>query len=194
MQEPTGEPRALRSEPWPHLLIDDFLPPEVLRQCLSEIDSENYEFEIESRGTGRIEFSLLKSETLWRAIYSKKTVALLRSAFRSKVALNKHNMVQLRRMNSETPDFPRHSDFVVGSNTIASFLYLSPGWSPQCGGYFHFFTSEEQLAPALSIAPVQNRFLAFRTKRAHWHAVACVSNWERLSALALWDVDETRDS
>lgn len=175
--------------PWPHVLIDDFLPSETLHQCLAEISSEIYEFEIEPRGTGRIEFSLLKSKALWRAIYSKRTITTLHRVFGAEVRLNKHNMVQLRRMNPATPEFPLHNDFVSGGDTIASFLYLSPGWSARCGGYFHMFQSNEQQTPALSIAPIQNRFLAFRTKPSHWHSVARVCDWERLSALALWDIE-----
>jgi len=175
--------------PWPHLLIDDFLSPEILRQGLLEIDSEGYDFEIEPRGTGRIEFSLLKSKTLWRAIYSKKTLSVLRSAFGVTVTLNKQNVLQLRRMTPETPDFPIHSDFVSGDDTIASFLYLSPGWSKRCGGYFHLFQSNEHGPPALSIEPTQNRFLAFRTRPSHWHSVQKVCDWERLSVLALWDIE-----
>src|SRR5438876_9937846 len=107
----------LRSHPWPHLLIDNFLPPETLDRCLSEIGSDTYNFEIEARGTGRIEFSLLKSATLWRAIYSKTTISVLRSAFGMNVILNRHNMLQLRRMNAETPDFPMHNDYVSGGDT-----------------------------------------------------------------------------
>ena len=179
----------LRLLPWPHLLIDDFLASETLQQCLDEIGSENYDFEIEARGTGRIEFSLLRSTTLWRAIYSRTTMAALRQAFGVDVRLNKHNMVQLRRMNSETPDFPVHSDFVAGSATIASFLYLSPGWSARCGGHFHMFQSNEQHAPVRSIEPIQNRFLAFRTEPSHWHSVQRVRDWERLSVLAMWDIE-----
>jgi hypothetical protein len=175
--------------PWPHLLIDDFLSPEILRQGLLEIDSEGYDFEIEPRGTGRIEFSLLKSKTLWRAIYSKKTLSVLRSAFGVTVTLNKQNVLQLRRMTPETPDFPIHSDFVSGDDTIASFLYLSPGWSKRCGGYFHLDQSNEHGPPALSIEPTQNRFLAFRTRPSHWHSVQKVCDWERLSVLALWDIE-----
>jgi hypothetical protein len=166
-----------------------FLPFETLSECLDEIGGDNYEFEIEARGTGRIEFSLLKSKTLWRAIYSKRTIAALRFAFGTEVRLNKHNMVQLRRMNPQTPDFPLHNDFVLGGETIASFLYLSPGWSARCGGYFHMFESNEQRTPVLSIEPIQNRFLAFRTRLSHWHSVERVCDWERLSVLALWDIE-----
>jgi Rps23 Pro-64 3,4-dihydroxylase Tpa1-like proline 4-hydroxylase len=92
-------------------------------------------------------------------------------------------------MNLETPDFPLHNDFVSGADTIASFLYLSPGWSADCGGHFHMFQSSEQRTPALSIEPLQNRFLAFRTEPFHWHSVQRVCSWERLSALALWDIE-----
>lgn len=189
MSEAIEEVVELRLFPWPHLLIDNFLASETLCQCLAEIGSDSYQFEIEARGTGRIEYSLLKSKTLWRAIYSKRTIATLRRAFGAEVRLNKHNMVQLRRMNPATPDFPLHNDFVSGGDTIASFLYLSSDWSTRCGGYFHMFQSNEQQTPALSIEPIQNRFLAFRTKPSHWHSVERVCDWERLSALALWDIE-----
>jgi hypothetical protein len=106
----------------------------ALAQSLMEINADTYDYDIEYRGTGRIEFSLLKSETLWRAIYSKRTVAILSSAFGVAVKLNKDNMVHLRRMNEATPEFPLHNDFASNEDTIASFLYLSGGWSSKCGG------------------------------------------------------------
>ncbi len=174
--------------PWPHLVVDDFLTPEVLNESLQKISAERYEFGIESRGAGRIEFSLLKCEALWRAIYSKRTISLLNKAFQVDVSLNKHNLPQLRRMNDQTPDFPMHHDHIADANTIASFLYISPGWSEQRGGLFNLFESKEQPSPALSIPPHQNRFLAFRTEPSHWHSVDRVHRWERLSVLALWDI------
>jgi hypothetical protein len=180
-------------QPWPHLVVDDFLTDDVLAKSLSELNAEDYSFEIESRGTGRIEFSLLKSETLWRAIYSKQTVSLLASAFGDKLKLNKHNWLQLRRMNEDTPEFPLHNDFTSNEDTIASFLYLSGGWSVGCGGRLHLFESDKQGTPTVSIDPVENRFVAFRTKAAHWHAVERVYGWERRSVLALWDVDNSNE-
>jgi 2OG-Fe(II) oxygenase superfamily len=177
------------AQPWPHLVVDHFLPDAALAQSVSEIAAEIYNFEIENRGTGRIEFSLLKSETLWRAIYSKQTVSLLSSAFGVAIRLNKSNWLQLRRMNDDTPEFPLHNDFTSNEDTIASFLYLSSGWSIKCGGRLHLFESDNQAAPSSWIDPIENRFVAFRTKAAHWHAVERVYGWERLSLLALWDVD-----
>jgi hypothetical protein len=139
--------------PWQHLVVDNFLTTKVLAKSLSEISAEAYDYEIEYRGTGRIEFSLVKSETLWRAIYSKKTIALLSFAFGVNVKLNKHNMVQLRRMNDDTPEFPLHNDFSSNDDSIASFLYLNSGWSSKCGGRLHLFESEKNCAPAASIEP-----------------------------------------
>lgn len=175
--------------PWPHLIMDNFLTSAVLAKSLLEISADTYAYDIESRGTGRIEFSLLKSETLWRAIYSKSTVSLLSSAFGVRVNLNKHNMLQLRRMNEDTPEFPLHNDFTSNEDTIASFLYLSTGWSCKCGGRLSLFESNEQFAPSVSIDPIQNRFIAFRTEATHWHSVEKVHGWERLSVLSLWNVD-----
>jgi hypothetical protein len=69
--------------PWPHLIVDNFLSTSVLARTLAEINPDTHSFEIEYRGTGRIEFSLLKSKTLWKAIYSKRTIRLLSAAFDS---------------------------------------------------------------------------------------------------------------
>lgn len=179
---------GLVAYPWPHLIVDNFLTEDILAQSLSEIGCDSYNFDIESRGTGQIEYSLLKSETLWRAIYSKKTISLLSSAFGVEVKLNRDNMVQLRRMNEGTPEFPVHNDFTSNQESIASFLYLSPGWSESRGGRLHLFESEKDQAPSTSVEPLQNRFLAFQTKPSYWHSVERVTGWERLSALALWNV------
>ena len=178
----------LSLEPWPHLVLDDFLPEDALVQSLAEIQADSYSYDIEYRGTGRIEFSVLKSPTLWRQIYSKKTVSVLSSAFGVGLALDKHNLVQLRRMNDETPEFPTHNDFADNEDTIASFLYLSSGWSPPCGGRFHLYRSKEQAIPSSSVSPIRNRLLAFRTIETHWHSVERVHGWERLSILSLWNV------
>lgn len=182
---------GLREVPWPHLLVDDFLPVEVLARSIAEINADKYDYGIETRGTGRIEFSLLKSETLWRALYTKEVVSLLGKAFGAKVRLNKHNYLQLRRMNDDTPDFPIHNDFDSDNEkvTIVSFLYISPGWTNDCGGCLRLFRSRDQIVPTLSIEPIQNRLVAFRTNASHWHAVQRVYGWERLSVLALWDVE-----
>ncbi len=185
---------ALDRHPWPHLLLDDFLPSHQLAQSLSEIESDTYDFGIEGRGTGRIEFSLLKSKILWRAIYSARTLSLLSAAFDVEVSLNKHNMLQLRRMNDHTPEFPRHNDFASTGETIASFLYISPDWSIRCGGHLHLYGSDEQDKPSKSISPIQNRFVAFRTKDCHWHSVERVYGWERLSVLAMWDIDNSQSA
>jgi 2OG-Fe(II) oxygenase superfamily len=147
----------LYGEPWQHLVAHDFLPADVLERSLEEVAAESYEYGIEYRGSGRIEFSLLRSETLWRA--------------------------------EDTPDFPTHHDHVEGGNTIASFLYLSPGWSGECGGRFNLYEAKEQGTPSSSIEPVQNRLLAFHTSPSHWHSVERVRGWERLSVLALWDIE-----
>jgi hypothetical protein len=175
--------------PWPHLIVDNFLPRRILAKSRSEIGAETYDYEIESRGTGRIEFSPLKSKTLWRAVYSRRTVALLSTAFEVTVRLNKDNLLQLRRMNDDTPEFPIHNDFAANEDSIASFLYLSSGWSGECGGRLRLFKSDKDNEALASVEPIENRFIAFRTKPSHWHSVESVTAWERLSVLALWDID-----
>ena len=184
---------VLRKHPWPHLVVDGFLPRGVFEDGYAEVMSEPYAYDMEPRGTGRIEYSLLKSHALWRAIYSKQTVLLLSAAFGVEVVLNKDNVLQLRRMNEQTPAFPLHNDFTSDGDKIASFLYISPNWKPACGGYLHLHESDDQPAPSLSLEPLANRFIAFRTSASHWHSVERVRGWERLSVLSLWDIVGTVD-
>jgi hypothetical protein len=177
--------------PWPHLIVDNFLSTSVLARTLAEINPGTHGFEIEYRGSGRIEFSLLKSKTLWKAIYSKRTIQLLSAAFDSPITLNRDNWIQMRRMNAETPEFPIHSDFDSDQFSVASFLYLSEGWAEERGGRLNLFATEDDHLPATSISPIQNRFVAFQTRDQHWHSVEKAHDWERLSALALWNCEFT---
>jgi hypothetical protein len=50
------------------------------------------------------------------------------------------------------------------------------------------------VAPSFAIEPIQNRFVAFQTKPAHWRSVERVRGWDRYSILALWNVEgDARD-
>jgi len=97
-------------------------------------------------------------------------------------------MLQLRRMNDETPAFPTHSDHVAGEETIAVFLYLSDGWNSERGGRLRLHATEHSNEPAAYVEPLRNRLVAFRTSQENWHSVEPVSGWERLSVLSMWDV------
>jgi hypothetical protein len=178
----------LISWPWPHLIVDNFLPESVLAKSIAEINSDPHSFDLGKRGSSRIEYSLLRSKALWRALYSRKTITLLSAALDVQVTLNRENWIQLRRMSSDTPEFPLHNDFVPPEDSIVSLLYLSGGWEMPFGGRLHLFTSEDENTLASSIAPLQNRFVAFRALENHWHSIEKVCGWERLSVLAMWDV------
>ena len=178
----------LISYPWPHLIVDNFLPESVLAKSIAEINSDPHTFDLRKRGSGRIEYTLLRSKTLWTALYSRKTINLLAAAFEVQVTLSRENWIQLRQMTSDTPEFPLHNDFVPPEDSIVSLLYLSNGWKMEFGGRLRLFISEDENTLAASVAPLQNRFVAFRTLESHWHSIEKVCLWERLSALAMWDV------
>jgi hypothetical protein len=169
------------------LIVDNFLEASVLDNSIAEID-DAYSFEIEKRGESQIEYSLLRSTTLWSALYSRRTICLLSAAFGVPLALSRDNWIQLRRMNSDSPEFPLHHDSVSAEDAVVSFLYLSAGWALEYGGRLHLFKSVDDEVPVSSVAPIQNRFVAFQTKACHWHAVEKVFGWERICALALWNV------
>jgi len=179
---------SLLTAPWTHLIVDDFLADDVLANGVRDISDGVYQFDIEARGSGRIEYALLQSATLWRALYSKEMIVLLWEAFGVRPQLNKGNMLQLRRMNAATPAFPTHSDYVAGEETIAAFLYLSHGWDLARGGRLCLHATEAAARPAAFVEPLRNRLVAFRTRREHWHSVERVVGWERLSVLSMWDL------
>ena len=172
---------GLRLEPWPHFVEDNFLASETIDVAVEEIGSYVYEYEIDERGKGRIEFALLQSRVLWKALYSKRTSEILSSAFQCNIFLNKENLIQLRRMNNATPSFPLHNDFILGSNTIVSFLYLSKNWSLDCGGRLLLQRDGEATCAPVAVEPIFNRLVAFQTKAEHWHSVESVTSWERLT-------------
>ena len=177
-------------EPWPHLVLDDFLSSEAIDIATAEVESYSYEYEIDQRGDGRIEFALLRSKTLWKEIYSLSMIRTISEAFRLQVTLNKKNLIQLRRMTENTPAFPLHNDFILGSNTIVSLLYLSRCWRADNGGRLLLHESGLASDPTKIIDPICNRLVAFRTKAEHWHSVEKVSGWDRRCALAVWDIVE----
>ena len=173
-------------EPWPCLVVDNFLKADELSSAISDIDHEPCVFTIEDRAIGRIEFDVLRSHVLWRALYSKPTISLLASAFQGIISLDASNLIQMRRSNDATPEFGVHNDFEEGESTIVSLLYLSTGWTDGSGGEFLLYKQETDPYASAVIAPALNRFIAFRTLPNHWHAVSKVRNWTRLSAMALW--------
>jgi hypothetical protein len=85
---------------------------------------------------------------------------MLRDAFDTRPRLNKSNMLQLRRMNDETPEFPPHSDFCEGQDHIAAFLYLSDGWDQQRGSRLCIHAGEAAASPAAFVGLLLNRRVA----------------------------------
>ena len=178
----------LNIKPWPHLVLDNFLDEEIINSAINEIAEYDYKFDIDYRGKGRIEYSLLRSELLWRAMYSSKMISILSKAFKLNIKLNKDNLIQLRRMDSCTPAFPVHNDHILGMDSLVAFLYLSKDWNPDCGGHLLLHKSNKKTEVNFKIAPIFNRLVVFQTKSTFWHSVEKVNNWSRLSALAVWDI------
>lgn len=178
--------------PWPLLIVDNFLPESVLAQALQDIDASESAFTIEDRRVGRIEYEILRSKDLWRYLYSIDTIELLSNNFGGSISLDARNLIQLRRSDNSTPAFGMHNDFVEGEDTIVTFLYLSAGWKKEYGGELLLYSHDAAIEPAASVQPLQNRFVAFRTLPTHWHAVAKVQHWMRLSAMALWKRKDTK--
>lgn len=182
--------KYLRLSPWPHLVLDNFLTEECLEIVLPEVRQVNYNFEIDYRGEGRIEYALLQSKTLWKVLYSFPMISLLSQVFQARISFNKNNLIQIRRMNDATPEFPLHNDYIEGQNTIVAFLYLSQNWKISHGGRLLLHGSSEKDDIGGIVEPTMNKLVAFQTKADYWHSVEKVKCWDRINALIVWDIIE----
>lgn len=181
-------PSYITNVPWPNLVLDNFIEEDALDLIVYQVLSKNYEYDIDYRGKGRIEFSLLHSEALWKTIYSAEMISILSEAFGYNLKFNKTNLLQMRRMSGDTPSFPLHNDYIEGLDTIVVFLYLSSNWKIEYGGRLFLHDSIFNSEIIKTINPISNRLVAFRTMPEYWHSVEKVVDWERLSVLSVWDI------
>ncbi|OYW45300.1 MAG: hypothetical protein B7Z08_10625 [Sphingomonadales bacterium 32-68-7] len=176
------------SSPWRAIIVDRFLPEDILTEAFDHIIDTEYEYNIDYRGNGRIEFDVLRMHALWRLLYSKEMSAFISAIYLRRAKLNQENLIQIRRMTEDTPEFPVHNDYILGKDSVISFLYLSPSWSPERRGRLVMHENPQGTGEISFIDPIQNRLVLFQNCRKNWHSVERVTDWTRYAILSVWDL------
>lgn len=176
-----------KTHPWPHIIIDDFLPQSDL-QRIENVLKQDHPFKIQPEDPEEIQYIALPDTSLVRDLLSEEFKLFLEDLCGTRLKIFEQGALQLRRMTPESPEFPAHIDF-IDKRALIMLLYLSPDWSPTNGGELILQKAEEfQAETDLLISPLQNRMILFFNDTHHWHSVRKVHNWTRYLVMAEWIV------
>lgn len=177
-----------RVHPWPHIVIDNFLPLSELRRIQKDLLAGDHTFKVLPDDPEEIQFTALPDLPLTRHLLSKEVLQLLETLSGESLRIYQKGAVQLRRMTPHSPEFPPHVDF-IDAKALVMLLYLSPGWNKSCGGEL-VLQKNETFDPCTDqyLAPLENRMVLFFNDTQHWHAVRKVHDWNRFLVMAEWIV------
>lgn len=169
------------AEPFPHIVIDDFLPTPILDLCLSEFCEEGQE--------GGVSYNL-PQERRKREYQPEKMSQRARQLF---YAFNSKPFVtvvqNITGLNGLIPDpyflgggfheleqgghLGVHADFnhhklMNVERRVNVLIYLNPGWRDEYGGQLELW-NEKMTASAKSIVPMLNRCVIFNTTSTSYH-------------------------
>ena len=180
--------RVSRLDPWPHFVADGLLKQGDLVAAQHRILNRVHRFRIKPGDPQKIRYKLIDDIPLARIFLSQEFGRFLQVVTGQALAIHPANLVQLRRMDRRSPEFPRHVDFFRSEPSYVCVFFLSPGWTSECGGRLrlHKAAGDEERSLA-DIEPVANRLVLFRSSRDHWHSIERVfGGWVRYSVLSEW--------
>jgi len=195
----------LAAKPFPHIVIDDLFPDELLEQVISEVPSpDEWRRNPEWRDANRADAKKLMVNRSW--MLGSATRHIL-SEFNSAVFIN--FLEELTQIPGLVPDphfygggihqiepggfLKIHADFNVHERLqldrrLNALLYLNKDWEEEWGGYLELWDQDMQ-HQVKAIAPKFNRMVIFTTKDNTFHGhpdpLACPPGVTRRS-LALY--------
>lgn len=185
------------AQPFPHVVIDDFLPPEVLQPILEEFP-EPGEADWQRYDTGReVKLALADSERMGPA--TQHLLAQFNSApfvdFIERltgiegIIPDPHyfggglHQIRAGGFLKVHADFNRH-DRLNLDRRLNGLLYLNKDWDESWGGHIQLWDRDMQRCVRKSL-PIFNRFLLFATTDYSYHGhpdpLTCPSNRSRRS-------------
>lgn len=176
---------ALVSEPFPHLIIDNIIRPEVLSQVVESFPR------IDKRGSFPLHAVSCSGPftTLMQEIQSDE----LRDLIGERLGMdlrNKPPMVTVRGRTSEK-DGEIHTD--SSSKLVTVLLYLNPSWASPVGR-LRLLYNDRDLAPyAAEISPEAGRCLIFKVTPNCWHGHEPFEGERRTIQLNYVSSDRVRD-
>ena len=152
---------ALVSEPFPHLIVDNIIRPEVLSEVVGSFPA------IKKRGSFPLDAASCSGPfaTLMEEMQSVE----LRDLIAERLGMDlkdKPPMLTLRGY-TEAKDGEIHTD--SKSKLVTVLLYLNPGWQAP-GGRLRLLYNDRDLSPYVSeISPEAGRCLIFKVTPNCWH-------------------------
>ena len=171
------------AQPYPHIVIEDFLNPEVLQQCVNEFDTLNetdgwinyVHFNEKKRGLNKLE---LLPKNIQRTIHELNTPEFLQ--FLSELTgiknLQKDDQLEGGGIHQSTRGgyLNIHADFTVHPHhrhwqrRINLLVYLNKDWEEEWGGKLELW-DKEMKGCVEKILPVFNRCVIFNTDPDSYH-------------------------
>jgi hypothetical protein len=175
--------RYMGAEPYPHIVLENFLNPEVLDQCVKEFDTLNetdgwinyVHFNEKKRGLNKLE---LLPANIQRTIHELNTPAFLE--FLSELTgiknLQKDDQLEGGGIHQSTRGgyLNIHADFTVHPHhrhwqrRINLLVYLNKDWEEEWGGKLELW-DKEMKGCVEKILPIFNRCVIFNTDPDSYH-------------------------
>lgn len=185
----TGDFQSLLSpSPWPHFILDDFLPFETFKSVQERIFSKENAYETDESHPAKIQLRHMDDIPLAELFFSKTVRRLFEGIAGKALKPNLELAIQFRQMTPESPEFPPHMDLVESPSLVALY-YIAPNWTKQKGGEILLLEKENSDfydSKTKWIEPKENRLLLFMTSEDGWHAVRKVKDWTRTLVLTEW--------
>lgn len=178
----------VHSHPWPHFVIDEFLPSKEFTRLQKRILERPHEYLMREDDPEQLQFTTLPDLRFFKFLLSPEVQSFFEELINSRLELYRPGAIQLRRMTPESPAFPPHYD-LIDQRSMIMLYYLAPGWSPEKGGELQLLKSEDtdpKSNDAVRLGPLENRMVLFLSDSENWHAVSSVSNWTRYVVMAEW--------
>lgn len=191
----------VNADPYPHAVIDDFFPEEVVDRVLSEFPSPDDLEWIEFKRPNERKLASPKEQHLSAAarqlIWEMNSQVFLQFLQRltgidnliPDAQLRGGGMHQIQRGGKLGihVDFNKHGDYDL-DRRLNVLLYLNKDWDEAYGGHFELWDREMSRC-VKKVAPIFNRLVVFSTNETSWHGhpdpLACPPERTRKS-LALY--------
>jgi hypothetical protein len=168
------------ASPFPHIVIDDFLPPEVAELCLRE-------FPLSSVGAQTFDRAQEKLKTQFNPDYLQKDARNLFYSFNSRPFIKiLENICGIRGLTPDPyflgagfhetrnsgylsihADFNHHKPMNL-ERRINLLVYLNKDWKSEYGGQLELW-NDDVTECVTSVVPIFNRCVIFNTTSRSWH-------------------------
>lgn len=197
-----------KAEPYPYIVIDDFLEPEIAQRCLQEfppLDSEQWIHythvnEKKFAKTDRKAFTPMLGETIdvlnsprFLRLVEKLTGVDKLIADPSLMGGGLHQSTTGGYLNIHA-DFTGHPHHSTWQRRVNLLVYLNPDWQESWGGYLELW-DRKMTRCVEKIAPVFNRAVIFKTDPDSFHGhptpMTCPPSVTRKSLALYYFTEET---